>query len=721
MNRNDHLNSWCSWHLTGLLIVCCLLYTFTASAQQPNGLQKKDSSQLKQHLETIVIEAYGLHKKLLDQPSSISYISPLVFGQFGHENFSEALNSVPGLRMETRSPQSFRLNIRGSSFQSPFGVRNVSIYFDGIPITDPGGDTYLNQLVPGDIHSAEIIKGPASSLYGAGTGGAVLLFDPIFAENPDYTNTIQAGILSGSYGLFQAFGSAQWGDSTQLSRISGTHNQSDGYRDHTAFNQNSFLYSSMIKHSSKNSTGIVVHYNDLYYQTPGGLNRNEYETNPKQSRPKAGPYPSAVSSHASIFQKNMWIGLTQSFRLSSHLSNQSTGYLMYTDLKNPTFRNYEFRKEPFFGVRSQLTWNLPIQLSTLVATGGIEAKQGYFDVKDFGNSNGAPDTLQTDSRINNFSSSLFVQLALTTINGWNIISGLSANNASIKDASLYPFPFTESSRQFKTSISPRFAVSKTWNEQTSLYADISNGFSSPTVSELLPSTNRWNNTLEAEYGTDYEIGIRSSIWRRQVYLDVAAFNLNLNQTISQQRDSSGADYYVNAGGTSQHGLEASIIVTPDPHNSSWVSLQNLWISQTLSHFTYKNYAPNGMNYSGNKIPGIPNYALTAAANAIIVHKFFVHVDWKYASKIVLNDANTVYSSAYSVADLRLGYVHTSASASTWKIAGSINNVFDSSYSLGNDINAAAGRYYNAAPGRAYVIEFDVTISDHNRHKPRKNP
>jgi len=32
-----------------------------------------------------------------------------------------------------------------------------------------------------------------------------------------------------------------------------------------------------------------------------------------------------------------------------------------------------------------------------------------------------------------------------------------------------------------------------------------------------------------------------------------------------------------------------------------------------------------------------------------------------------------------------------------------DNLLDENYSLGNDINAAANRFYNAAPGRNYYI------------------
>jgi iron complex outermembrane receptor protein len=59
--------------------------------------------------------------------------------------------------------------------RSPFGVRNVKVYFDEIPFTDAVGNTYLNQLSFYNFNSIEVIKGPGGSLYGAGTGGVILI------------------------------------------------------------------------------------------------------------------------------------------------------------------------------------------------------------------------------------------------------------------------------------------------------------------------------------------------------------------------------------------------------------------------------------------------------------------------------------------------------------------------------------------------------------------
>src|SRR5574339_1246898 len=118
-----------------------------------------------QTLQEITLKAYEQNYRLMQMPASVSLISKNQLTRFNNTTILPALNSKPGIRMEERSPASYRLNIRGSSLRSPFGVRNVKVYYNDIPYTDPGGNTYLNQLGYYNIQSLEIIKGPGSSLY----------------------------------------------------------------------------------------------------------------------------------------------------------------------------------------------------------------------------------------------------------------------------------------------------------------------------------------------------------------------------------------------------------------------------------------------------------------------------------------------------------------------------------------------------------------------------
>jgi iron complex outermembrane receptor protein len=68
-------------------------------------------------------------------------------------SLASVFNHAPGVRLEERSPGSYRLSIRGSTLRSPFGVRNVKVYLDGFSLSDGGGNTYLQLLSLTDLQS----------------------------------------------------------------------------------------------------------------------------------------------------------------------------------------------------------------------------------------------------------------------------------------------------------------------------------------------------------------------------------------------------------------------------------------------------------------------------------------------------------------------------------------------------------------------------------------
>ncbi|RYE28236.1 MAG: Plug domain-containing protein, partial [Sphingobacteriaceae bacterium] len=167
-----------------------LLFPFTfhlASAQQTDTLK---------NLNEVTIKAYLSQQPLLTVPAAVGTINFQQLQLQSGFSLVPAVNTIPGVRMEERSPGSYRLSIRGSLLRSPFGVRNVKVYMDEFPLTDAGGNTYLNSLDLNSIQNINILRGPDGSLYGANSNGVVLI-DPF--GNRQQKSTASVGFDAGSY------------------------------------------------------------------------------------------------------------------------------------------------------------------------------------------------------------------------------------------------------------------------------------------------------------------------------------------------------------------------------------------------------------------------------------------------------------------------------------------------------------------------------------------
>src|SRR5699024_924002 len=186
---------------------------------------------------------------------------------------------------------------------------------------DPGGNTYLNQLSFEDMQALELIKGPAGSIYGAGTGGALLINSPLYSEDSRKPNSIRFSMGAGSYGLLHENLALQWGEEGHKNQLRFTNKQSDGYRDHTNLHEQTATYETQFKWSKKQTLDAFFHYTNLFYQTPGALTAEEFKENPRAARPQAGDLPSAKASNASVHQKAFLSGLKHTYKFSSNFKN----------------------------------------------------------------------------------------------------------------------------------------------------------------------------------------------------------------------------------------------------------------------------------------------------------------------------------------------------------------------------------------------------------------
>ncbi len=658
------------------------------------------SSDSAQSLDKVTVTAFEQNRRLVEIPASIALINKTQLQRFAPFNVLQAFNSLPGVRMEERSPGSYRMNIRGSSLRSPFGVRNVKIYYNDLPYTTPGGDSYFNQLGFYNFNTVEIIKGPGSSLYGAGTGGVML----IRSDDKIVGNSVTLSAAVGSYGTKNFHLQAKLASGNTQQTIDYQSQYSDGYRDHTAMNRD--VLSWQLKQTGeKGQFNAQFLYSNLYYQTPGGLNKREFDSASKMARPNAGFIPGAETAKAAIYQKTFYSGMSYTYKFSESFQQTTAMYGAYTQLNNPGIFAYSRAIEPHFGGRTVFQF----KQKGFSAHLGAEVQQGYSNAKAYLNNAGNPTTLQTDDDIVNRTGFVFAQATVDLSEGLSITAGASLNQLKLSVTRLSTNPITIKSRKYSNEFAPRIALIQKFGSN-SIYASVSKGFSPPTSSEVLPSSGVISTDLEAEEGLNFELGTKGTYLQDRLYVDASVFYYKLKNAIVVRRDTQGRDYFVNAGATNQKGLE--LYSSYELYrNASKTSVLKVWTTYQYYHFKYKDFVKGSVDYSGKFLPSVPKHNLLIGLDGNMKNGLYGNLTYQYIDTIPVNDANSEKAAATHLMSLRAGLRKNLGKSLRIDFYVAGENLTDSKYCLGFDLNANGGRYYNTAPGRMLVVGVEIRIKN----------
>ncbi len=682
--------------LSVIFTLCC---TSSFSQSKVDSVQKMDE---------VTIRAYLSEQPILRIPSSVSVISNKSLRDQPGISMLPAFNSVPGIRMEERSPGSYRLSIRGSLLRSPFGIRNVKVYLDEFPLTDAGGNTYLNSLDVGSIYNVEVLKGPDGSLFGANSGGVVLI-NPV---DKGADSTWASAILgSGSYGLFQEKISVQKKWSNQYLNVNHAYQTADGYREHSSMSRH---YGQMMYRWNYNKASqlrVLAFYSDLNYQTPGGLTMVQYTANPQLARPSTMTVAGPVAQKARIENKTFFGGIVNEINLSKSLRHVLALYGSNTDFLNPFITNYETREEGTLGARTylELTGNAGGSV-TWKWNAGLELQGTKADIANYNNNKGIRGSLQAQDDI--ASRQLFYFSRFSA----DISERLTAEVAASFNYYKYEFskdiqtPASNSERKFDPQLMPRFALSYQISDGIALRSSVSRGYSNPTIAEVRASDNKINTTLESETGWNYEAGMRLRNGNDRFWLDASLFSYRLGNAIVRRVNSDDNEFYLNAGGTKQSGFETQAsywLIRPGAQRFiSGLQLQN---SYTLSKYFFRDYVNGTINYSGNRLTGVPKNVVINGIDLRIDRHFYLFAQHNYTSEIPLNDANSFFSRDYNLIHFKAGWKGSRPGKPSLEVFAGVDNLLDETYSLGNDLNAFGGRYFNAAPLRNFFGGLKVTL------------
>jgi vitamin B12 transporter len=231
-------------------------------------------------LREIVVTATRLPAPLSATTSAVTVITGAELRERGVTTVGEALRSVPGAAVVETGPigSATSLFLRGG--ESDY----VRVLLDGVPLNSPGGSVDLASLSTVDVARIEVVRGPASVLYGSDAVSGVVQVFTRRGGGPAHWEAAGAGGTFGSRS-FEAALAGGWGGGAAAERgggagwrLSWSRFADDGvYAFNNAYRNDVADGSLALAPGAGSTVRLAARYGDALYQYPtDGLGNLRY-------------------------------------------------------------------------------------------------------------------------------------------------------------------------------------------------------------------------------------------------------------------------------------------------------------------------------------------------------------------------------------------------------------------------------------------------------------
>lgn len=689
------------------LLLCFFMFIHTGSSQLQHELPP-DSLQaisLTRELDEVVVSAFNRSQHLLQAPGSLSYIGEVQLSRAQPTlNLLPVLQYAPGVFVHDGANNTNRVTIRGIGARVPYATGKIRAYFNNIPITNGSGESFLQDIDPALIQHILVIKGPAPSNYGAGLGGTIIMQ----ARQPKLrTNGISNHLQTGSYGMFRNTTLVDLvGEESALS-LAYSHTQSEGYRENNQMNRNALSLVLQEHGNWIDEVSALFSFLSLKSHIPSSIDSLSFVHEPRSA---AANWLRTKGYEAS---KRMLTGINLTKNANADFSFQWSAFAIYHDEKEMRPFDVFYQQRFTYGSRFKAEKTMLVNKLRLdVHTGGelfLEDYQysNYENIDGLG-VQGVKMSAHSEALL---SSNLFVQTDLDYAN-WNLSVGINLNqyrrkykdlhDASSENATTYPYP---------AILSPRISLGYTYRPKQLVYATLSHGFSPPSLAETLDAAGKVNPDIQAEKSWNTEFGMRGRTFGKRFFYDFSLYHMQVQDLLVAERIGEDAWIGKNAGESLHQGLEAEIHwLLAQQLDSRYFNWQEIALRANYSyhHFRFTDFVDQDQDFSGNRIPGIPEQVLYTSLYAALENGLHAQTGFRFAGPMAMNDANSRYSETYYVVDASLGYQRYLLNRWNIKISFRVNNLFNAHYAAMILVNApsfghAAPRYYYPGLPRHYAF------------------
>ncbi len=643
-------------------------------------------------------------------PSQI--IGTKIFENFSPIDAVSAINQIPGVYVLSGALNTNRITIRGIGARTLFGTDKLRMYYNEIPVTNGSGFSTLEAYDLENLSQVEVVKGPKATAFGTNLGGAILLSTKEALGN---SSSLSNNTTVGSYGLLKNNLSLRHADQELSVALNYDHLDTDGYRENNNFQRDGLLLNTVYIIDPKNKIGLLVNYIDYTAQIPSSLGISAFNDDPRQA---AFTWAAAKGYEAN---KYILTGIHYEHRFTAGFRNVTSVFYTYLD-------HYEARP---FGILDEFTNGYGFRTRFLGTTSffGLESEYSfgaelYKDEYNWGEyenlyaDNNGEGSLQGDLFADNkeFRTQLntFGSLNMAFSEKLQLQLGLNLNDTQYDFRDLFNEGDANQSaeRNFKTIALPSVTLNYRFTSYQSVYANISRGFSNPTLEETLTPSGIINPDIAQETGTNYEVGSQLFLLKNKLHLLLTLYQMNVRNLLVAERI--GDDQFVgrNAGRTRHQGLEAAINYRWDLTSTMRITP---FVNYTYNRHSFVDFVNGDDDFSGNPLTGVPKHRINSGLQIAFKDRLFWNTTHQYVSSIPLTDSNSLSSDPFHVFNTKWRYEQKLSSVFSLGVSLGINNLFNVRYAQSVLINTQAfggaePRYYYPGNNRNFYTGIRLRYS-----------
>ena len=670
----------------------------TALAQTPTAL------------DTIVVSGSRSETKLSETPVSIGSLTRAEWDADKPKTMGEIINRIPGVFWNDLGNEQHSMGIR-----QPISTNSVYQYLeDGIPIRPLGvfNHNALNAINTNGASGVEVVKGAASSLYGSNAvGGAVNFLTQRSSRTPTGYMGIRHDHTDG-FTRIDSGASNTWGNlGLRFSHYSAQRDRLN-WQQHSGGTKDSFSLRGDYNLSATSWMRASLVHTNLDSDTPGSLFEDDFRRDPgksintftwrkdKTTRANVaweGETTRGGMTTVTFFARNNDHAQLPNYTINSRLPSSPNSPCNETasdggtscrgtlnnnhvqslgmDIKH-TQKLDPLRARLVTGVYIDRSQNEFVSDNLAIVRDALTGRYIGYSLNSVNNPNGV-----RNYGVGIANDAAFAQLEFSPHNKVRVVAGgrYDTIRYDFKN-NLTPganFGASNEVRNF-AKFSPKLGATYALSPTSSLYSNISQGFTPPEVSQLYGTRNVPD--LKPATYDNMELGWRS-ILASGIRLDSAIYQLSGKDTIvSFNRVNE------NAGRTRSRGVELALNQSIGPFD---------WrIGANMAQHAYLNYRTSTTeDFSGKSMPSAPKQTLNARIGWKATTHTRLALQMVHVGRYWMDDANSTRYAGHNVFNLTATHPLNDG----WEVWGQVLNLTDTAYAHTASRSRGANSYAPGAP------------------------